>query len=619
MSLCHKIPSGSISDLPEGFTNPFRYFPHPSVVKAAEEVMAGIDASEDLREAFSEGKMLGVLIVGIPEESLSGTSGQVIPETPCRPIQRISRHVIPGLTRDLHAGMSLGYLAAFSGNIGGQSHVEGFVPPVFDLIDPSGHFKSREAEISSINLKIKSLEESHSLSDARLSLSEAMGKRDEETGLMKARMAISKHERDLMRSELSDQSRLSELIRESQFEKAELRRLKLFWEERIASLKSEVLTLESEIKDLKERRRTMSDELQEWIFRQYIVHNAAGEESSVWDIFAAEGLVPPGGTGDCAAPKLLEYAFRNGFRPLAMGEFWYGASPDTAVRTHGHFYPSCTSKCGPLLGFMMKGMDFSNDPEDFGRYGRDDDSGGSGRDGHEHESGRHGLSIIYEDEVLIAADKPSGMPSVPGLDGRVSALEILRRSAGELFAVHRLDMDTSGVLLFAKTPEAAVEIQKQFENHTIEKVYRARLSAEDSWRVPFAATIGGKLLNVGDKGRIELPLSPDYDERPRQKVDFVQGKEAVTDYEIVGLAEDGCLDVLFFPRTGRTHQLRVHAAHHLGLGRPILGDLLYGGTSSYGPAENPLPRLHLHASEITFRHPASGDEITLETKNLFKL
>ncbi len=261
------------------FTNPFRYSPDPLVVQAAQEVIARIDSSPELRAAFSEGKMLGVLIV-----------------------------------KD-------GCLAAFSGSVGGRSHIEGFVPPIFDLLDPSGHFKTREAEITALNNKIHSLETSPSMTGRREELAAAERSRDEEIGLQKARMAISKRERDEIRSELSDPSRHDMLIRESQFEKAELKRLKQSWEERISGLKAEINRLESEIHELKSRRSQMSDELQDWIFSRYIVHNSSGEEASIKEIFAAEGLVPPGGTGDCAAPKLLEYAFRNGLEPLAMGEF----------------------------------------------------------------------------------------------------------------------------------------------------------------------------------------------------------------------------------------------------------------------------------------------------------
>ncbi len=590
------------------FTNPFRYFPSPEVVRAAKEVMDYIGSSPELHAAFSEGKMIGILIVELPSEGQDCAEmpfslaeyGSLPPHVIPSPL-----HVIPGLTRNLAANNNLGYLAAFSGSVGGRSHIDGFVPPIFDLLDPSGHFKIREAEITDINRLIDSLSASPALVSSRQELSDAESKRDEEISTMRARMAISKRERDKIRSELSDSSGMPELIRQSQFEKAELKRLKNFWEDRISALKEKIAGIEKQIKSLKTMRAEMSDRLQEWIFRQYIVHNALGEESSVWDIFAAEGLVPPGGTGDCAAPKLLEYAFRHGLRPVAMGEFWYGKSPETAVRTHGHFYPSCTSKCGPLLGWML-----SCDNIHSKGYLTSQSSSSKFPD------------IIYEDEAIVTVEKPSGMPSVPGLDGRVSVLEILGRDYGELHVVHRLDMDTSGVLLFAKTPGAAVELQKQFENHTIRKTYMARLSpAEgldfesdlgldsglDAAPEAVEGSVAGRKsrLKVGDKGRIELPLSPDYDERPRQKVDMVQGKTAVTDYEVVGPGEDGCLEVIFHPLTGRTHQLRVHAAHTLGLGRPILGDPLYGGS--------PAPRLALHAASITFRHPISSRKVCIKS------
>ena len=285
-----------------------------------------------------------------------------------------------------------------------------------------------------------------------------------------------------------------------------------------------------------------------------------------------------------------------------MGEFWYGKSPETAVRTQGHFYPSCTSKCGPLLGFMTTGLT---------------------------HSGSHLTTdctttapiIIHEDETMIIVEKPSGMPSVPGLDGRLSLQEWLtsnhptKQTREQIInAVHRLDMDTSGIMLFTKTEEAAVCLRRQFEEHTIKKTYKARLSATPQ---------GSHRLTCGSKGQIELPLSADYDERPRQKVDFAQGKASLTEYEVASVREDGSIDILFFPKTGRTHQLRVHSAHSLGLGHPILGDLLYGahrtadclhGTSIH-PAQ-PEPRLCLHAFSITFLHPATSEEFTFTSEKL---
>ena len=321
-----------------------------------------------------------------------------------------------------------------------------------------------------------------------------------------------------------------------------------------------------------------------------MVHNSCGEEVSVWDIFAANGLVPPGGTGDCAAPKLLEFAFRNGLKPLAMGEFWYGASSGTAVRVQGHFYPSCTSKCGPLLGFMLKGIQLVESASEVSQN----------------------VQVIHSDNDIIVVSKPSGMPSVPGLDGRLSVLDYLKTRFGEdVYPVHRLDMDTSGVMVYARTPEAQTNLQKQFEERTVSKTYRARLCPPDmttsaSDKLTMKSSVTTSVSAEPESGTISLPLSPDYDERPRQKVDFHSGKEAVTEYRILGTNSDGTTDIDFHPLTGRTHQLRVHSAHALGLGRPIAGDLLYGG---FFPGVN---RLCLHACSLSFDHPATGDRLVFD-------
>jgi len=532
--MIYRFPENFSFTTPEFFNNPFRYHPHPLVQKAAEILTGHIHDDIWLHSAFSEGKMLGVLVIGLPD---------------CDDI---------------------GFIAAFSGNVGGRSNILGFVPPIFDLMDPSGHFKTREAEITEINRKIASIEDSGDLSQLKESIAKAMAAKEEEIAKQKAHMAISKRERDEARSEMSDPARLDALLKESMFEKAELKRIRIRWDNEIKKLQNEAETIISGINEMKARRAAMSDELQKWIFRQYIVHDFTGSQSSIEDIFAAEGLIPPGGTGECAAPKLLEYAYENRLRPIAMGEFWYGASPETAVRTHGRFYPSCTSKCGPLLRFMLNGILIKEDPSTDGS-----------------------LEIIYEDNEVVAVEKPSGMPSVPGLDGRLSAYEILCRSYEELHTVHRLDMDTSGIIIFAKTEEAAKDIRHQFEQHTIKKTYHARLS-------PAAE---GMKLKPGDQGEISLPLSADYDERPRQKVDMAQGKPALTSYEVTAANDDGTIDIAFHPHTGRTHQLRVHSAHSMGLGHPIIGDMLYGGL--------PAPHLHLHAWSITFMHPSTHTEITL--------
>ena len=323
----------------------------------------------------------------------------------------------------------------------------------------------------------------------------------------------------------------------------------------------------------------MSRELQAWLFDRYRVHNALGEEASIMEIFAGRGLVPPGGTGECAGPKLLEHAFRSGLKPLAMGEFWYGASPSSEVRASGRFYPSCTGKCGPLLSWMMKGLDVAPNPLDEGFS-----------DGTEPQ-------IIYEDEAIIVVDKPAGMLSVPGRVKAPSLLEWLRERFGEVHSCHRLDMDTSGLMVFARNAEAKTALELQFAGREVSKTYRARLVA--------APANSGRNMKKGAKGTIALPLMTDWDDRPRQMVDKVNGKKAITEYEVTEVLPGGEVEVLFTPLTGRTHQLRVHAAHKEGLGRPIKGDRLYGDSTG--------GRLWLHAVTLTFRHPSGGGTVTFSS------
>ena len=574
-----------------GFTDPFRYIPDKLVKLAGQLVIDRLAQWASLPEgsperhiesSFAEGKMLGVLV--------------------CR----------------------TGFLAAFSGTVKGPegrvtASVDGFVPPIIDLTEDNGHFKRKEAVITQMNKAIEILSASTELEELRKEFQEASETRDAEIETLQNRIRFSKMQRDEIRSETADPGKLDELIRESQFQKAELKRCKDRWKSHISEIKDRINEFEDTINDLKARRSAKSDTLQKWIFENAIVNNGAGESSSIWEIFSREGLIPPGGTGDCAAPKLLNYAFIHGLEPLAMGEFWYGTSPDTAVRTHGHFYPSCTSKCGPLLGYMMKGLRSPVEP--VMTYRHPLMSGVTQKSEATESSLPTTFGNLYEDESIIVVEKPSGMPSVPGLDGRISLQEILTSgmagrndsSPGTIHAVHRLDMDTSGVMVFAKSAEAAVNLRRQFEDHTVRKTYMAKVSPDTD------------IPSKTGKGAIDLPLSPDYDERPRQKVDFTQGKPAHTEYETIRTNEDGTSDILLYPYTGRTHQLRVHCAHHLGLGRPIVGDLLYGGHSVYEcnsgncmeTNTKGLPgRLCLHALSITFLHPETGQELTFTSDRL---
>lgn len=556
-----QISSGSCT---EAFTDPFRYIPDSLVRKAGKSVVSKLSEwssmpegspEREIERSFAEGKMIGVLI--------------------CRP--------------STGSIQSPSFIAAFSGTVKDSEGrvtgtVDGFVPPIIDLTDPDGYFKKEESRITLINNKIDTLCQSRELSSLKKALADAESERDRQITDLQTQIRFAKMQRDEIRCETSDPSRLEELIKESQFQKAELKRLKDRWKAEISDIASKLTAFEEEIKKLKSLRAEMSDNLQRWIFGNAVVHNGKGECSSIWNIFADKGVTPPGGTGDCAAPKLLEYAFTHNLTPLAMGEFWYGRSPDSAVRTHGHFYPSCTSKCGPLLGYMLKGLEVAEDIHD----------------------NNQSPVVIHEDESVIVVEKPGGMPSVPGLDGRQSLQEWLSATHGqEIFPVHRLDMDTSGVMVFAKTSECAVNLQRQFEEHTVKKTYKARLTGSGN----------GTLFKEKQSGSIELSLSPDHDERPRQKVDFVQGKAAFTEYETASMNPDGSTDILLYPHTGRTHQLRVHCAHTLGLASPIVGDLLYGSYSiDMTPPE--FNRLCLHALSITFRHPLTGNEMTFTSDRL---
>ncbi len=601
----HRFPEDFVFEDPGYFTDPFRYVPHPLVRFAAAEVIARIDADPDLRVAFSEGKMLGVLVC---EDSRGGCCND---SSPSRNKGECSARLPLQQPRG-----EIYYIAAFSGNVNGLSCIDGFVPPIYDLTVPDGHFKKHEAEISEINRQIEELMASNRKMCLEKGLADAARMRDMKLASMKESMADAKRRRAEVRAQCSDPEILDGLIRESQHEKAELRRLKQALDVAIKGISERIEQFNSRIESLKKQRASMSEELQDWIFRQYIVHNSHGEASSIADIFAASGLVAPGGTGECAAPKLLEYAFRNGLTPLAMGEFWYGKSPDSAVRSHGRFYPSCTSKCGPLLEFILKGTN--------GIRGGKKSIPSTCLPSHNLQDKMPMMApnVVFEDEAILVVEKPSGMPSVPGLDGRVSLLEMLSgiipehgcRAAGtgegqppaisseqsetrHLHVVHRLDMDTSGIMVFAKTPEAAVNLRKQFEEHSVRKTYMARVCSEG---------------NSANAGRIDLPLSADYDERPRQKVDFKQGKHARTEFEVIRENPDGTADLLLYPLTGRTHQIRVHCAHHLGLGRPIVGDLLYGAHCAFegNLTEDKEERLCLHALSITFRHPVTSESTT---------
>ena len=529
--------------LPEKFTFPFHYTPHPLTRIAADEVRSYLSTRLDWQDEIGKGKMFGVLIV----KTLDG---------------------------------SIGYLAAFSGNLAGSNMHDFFVPPVYDLLNPDGYFRKEESEISALNRRISDISRSVSYLMAKKEQEEIKIQASSSLASAKEELKRGKKERDEKRanSNLSPEE-LDAMIRESQFQKAEYKRLENSWKERLNEVEQKVKGFDTEILQLKQERKTRSAALQLWLFRQFNMLNAKGERKDLCEIFkdTPQGL-PPAGAGECALPKLLQYAYLYGLQPLAMGEFWCGMSPKDEIRHDGYFYPSCKGKCEPILKHMLVGLDVEPNPlaEDLFKDTP--------------------LEILYEDEWIVAVEKPSGMLSVPGkndLDSVQQRLRLMYPDATGPLVVHRLDMATSGILLAAKDKEVHARLQSQFETRSISKEYVAILDGVPSHEC----------------GIIDLPICLNPLDRPRQMVDFENGKPAITEYK-VELVKDGRAKVVFKPYTGRTHQLRVHSAHVSGLCCPISGDELYGNPDS-------APRLCLHAARLVFRHPVSDKEIEIVSPSPF--
>lgn len=521
------FPIDSIA-LPAQFTYPFHYTPHTLTELAAKEVQIYLQSRKDWAEELQEGKMFGVLIVRTPEKRI-------------------------------------GYLAAFSGNLAGSNHHSFFVPPVYDMLQPDGFFRQEEKNISAINLQIKKTENSSLYLEMKNELNAAKQYAAAAIAQYKEALKKAKSERDERRKSGISPEEETLLIRESQHQKASFKRKEKELQNFIKEKQGKVRQIEETICLLKQERKKRSAALQEKLFGQFRMLNAKGERKDLCELFKStpQGF-PPSGAGECALPKLLQYAYSSDLTPLAMGEFWWGMSPKDEIRHHGHFYPSCKGKCEPILRHMLIGLDIENNPlED---------------NIHQHTP----LDILYEDDSLLVVNKPAGMLSVPGkndLDSIFQRLRILYPHATGPIIVHRLDMATSGLLLAAKTKEVHQKLQALFEERKIKKRYTALLEGELSFA----------------HGTISLPLCLNPLDRPRQMVDFTHGKEAVTYYETMGY-ENGKTRVYFYPLTGRTHQLRVHAAHSQGLNHPIVGDELYGWKSD---------RLYLHAAELEFLHPVT--------------
>lgn len=542
--------------LPEKFTFPFYYDVHPLCELAAEEIQDYLETQKDFVHNFGLdpameghviGKMFGVLVVK-------------------------------------NKANEIGYLAAFSGKLANNNHHQRFVPPLFDMLQEDGFYRRGEEINNSVNRRVEAIENDPNFELAKDHLQKDIEFAAQFLASEKKRLKENKRQRKMLRenslSKLSDtdyQVLLEDLKNESLKDHYYLTDLVKYWKFRIFNSKLKVEKFKDELTRLKIERKERSIELQHQLFEQYKFYNQSKEIKSLIDIFeATPQKIPPSGAGECAAPKLLQYAFQNELTPIAIAEFWWGASPKSEIRQHKQFYPSCKAKCEPILGHMLKGIEMDENPlllnPALGKT----------------------LETIFEDDFIVVINKPAEFLSVPGktIEDSVQTrmLEKYPNATGPLL-VHRIDMSTSGLLLIAKTKEVHQFLQDQFIRRKVKKRYVALLNG----------------ILKEDKGIIDLPLRVDLDDRPRQLVCYEHGKPAKTEWKVIE-RKNGTTKVYFYPITGRTHQLRVHAAHHLGLGAPIVGDDLYGSKSN---------RLHLHAESIQFIHPQTREWMEVKIKPEF--
>jgi tRNA pseudouridine32 synthase/23S rRNA pseudouridine746 synthase len=537
--------------LPDKFTFPFYYEPHPLALIAAKELQYHLETqtnwahnfgTADGQEIGAIGKMFGVLVVQKP-------SGE------------------------------LGYLSAFSGKLAESNHHPGFVPPLFDMLTEGSFFNEGMKVLNPMNARIEALEASPALARARAQLAQINAQAQAKTEAFRTSMKTAKKarkvKRETARTQLPDkefQDLQEALKQESLGQQFYFKDLVIFWQRQEQQARAQLEKHTSEIERLKEERKQISNSLQQQLFAQYQFLNQAGEIRGLSDIFEQTALKkPPAGAGECAAPKLLQYAFSHQLKPIALAEFWWGQSPKSEVRRHGHFYPACRGKCEPILGHMLAGIEMDENPMLSNRNQVED------------------IPVIYEDEHLLIINKPPEFLSVPGVHVEDSIQWRMKQKYPEAtgpMVAHRLDMSTSGLMVIAKTMEVYKFLQRHFMKRSVQKRYEALLEG----------------MVEGEEGTINLPLRLDIDDRPRQLVCYEHGKAARTHWKVVE-RKNGRTRVHFYPVTGRTHQLRVHAAHHLGLNCPIVGDDIYGKIGE---------RLHLHAAFIKFKHPVTHKMVSFE-------
>jgi len=550
--------------LPQRFTFPFYYEPHPLCVLAANELQHHLETQHDWQHNFgltgeltgAIGKMFGVLLVQNPQ-------GEV------------------------------GYLSAFSGKLAEQNHWPRFVPPVFDMLAKDNFFHAENLQINQINEQLFAVENHPDISRLLTELETEQAQAQAELAAHRQVMIDGRQSRKAQRNQLAAQLAANptdetlpenaiteaKLSQESINEKNQLRDIKRYWDERIHVISQALSQLTDERDALRQQRKRLSAALQQKLFEQYRFLNIKGTEKSLNGIFnGTVELTPPAGSGECAAPKLLHYAFKHGLKPLAIAEFWWGAPPKSEIRQHKQFYPACLRKCQPILGHMLEGLAVDDNPL------------------LTNPAEGKTLAILYQDDSMAIVNKPAEFLSVPGKEIEDSVYSRMRQTfphaTGPLI-VHRLDMSTSGLMVIALTKEAHKQLQKQFIQRTVTKRYVALL-----------AGMPAVMANKQATGNISLPLRGDLDDRPRQLVCHEFGKAAETHWELSQLDEMArTARVYLYPKTGRTHQLRVHCAHSEGLNTPIVGDDLYGTRAN---------RLHLHADLLMLQHPVTRERMRFQ-------
>ncbi len=553
--------------LPERFTFPFYYEPHPLCELAAEQLQRHLESQTEWQHNFGLDNQIAT--IDSNEKAIGKMFGVLL-------VQHISGEV--------------GFLSAFSGKVADSNHLPHFVPPVFDMLEEDGFFKAELAEITEINAIIKQQLANPLLAELIATVKAKSLTSKEQLEAQRQEMIEGRKSRKAQRAEAelqaqdNDQEAIDaleqlkiKLGKESVQEKNTLKDLKLFWDNEITSIQSQLDTFNIEHSTLKTARKNLSNALQKKLFQQYKFLNTHGIEKDLNDIFKdTPNHIPPAGSGECAAPKLLQYAFAHDLKPLALAEFWWGVAPKSEIRQHKKFYASCQSKCQPILGHMLDGIEMDENPLLI--------NPAEGKD----------IDIIYEDEFMVVINKPADFLSVPGKNIQDSVYTRIQQrypnATGGLI-VHRLDMATSGLMILGLTKKAHKRLQKQFINRTIKKRY--------------TALIDGDLAQ--DKGMITLPLRGDLYDRPRQLVCFEHGKPAETTYQVIERIENKT-KVYLYPKTGRTHQLRVHCAHNLGLNMPIVGDDLYGKKAN---------RLHLHAGYLCLTHPMTKEPMEFDIEAEF--